>query len=78
MAQEGSGTRAARRRGLARAHRDDGPLGDCLGLLAGDALPALDIAPAPWKQEGLEVAIDASHHLTHAAGASTSYALLDR
>jgi len=39
-------------------------------------LPALDIAPAPWKQEGREVARDAFHHLIYGAGAA--YALLDR
>lgn len=41
-------------------------------------LPALDIAPAPWKQEGREVAVDAFHHLVYAAGTSAAYAVLDR
>ena len=41
-------------------------------------LPALDIAPAPWKQEGREVAVDAFHHLIYAAGTSAVYAVLDR
>ncbi len=58
MAQEGSGTRAARRRGptAMTAH---------WAIVWGSSLvmlPALDIAPAPWKQEGREVAINASHH----------------
>ena len=41
-------------------------------------LPALDIAPAPWKQEGRDVATDAFHHLVYAAGTSAAYAVLDR
>ncbi|MBA3407837.1 MAG: hypothetical protein H0U06_07225 [Solirubrobacterales bacterium] len=41
-------------------------------------LPALDIAPAPWKQEGREVAVDALHHLIYAAGTSVAYAVPDR
>ncbi len=41
-------------------------------------LPALDIAPAPWKQEGRDVATDALHHFVYAAGTSAAYVVLDR
>jgi hypothetical protein len=36
-------------------------------------LPALDVAPPPWQQPPVEVAIDALHHAVYAAGTSAAY-----
>lgn len=41
-------------------------------------LPALDVAPAPWKQPPLGVAMDAFHHMVYALGTSAAYAAIDR
>jgi len=41
-------------------------------------LPALDVAPAPWKQPPSGVAMDAFHHMVYAAGTSAAYAVIDR
>lgn len=41
-------------------------------------LPALDIAPPPWKQPLSGVAMDAFHHMVYAVGTSVAYALIDR
>ena len=41
-------------------------------------LPALDVAPAPWKQPPSGVAMDAFHHVVYAVGASAAYAVIDR
>jgi hypothetical protein len=40
-------------------------------------LPALDVAPAPWKMEGRELAVDAFHHMVYAGATSAAYGLLD-
>ncbi len=39
-------------------------------------LPALDVAPPPWRSEPLEIAIDALHHAVYAAGTGIAYAIL--
>lgn len=41
-------------------------------------LPALDVAPAPWKQPLSGIATDAFHHMVYAVGTSAAYALIDR
>lgn len=41
-------------------------------------LPALDIAPVPWKQPPSGVAMDAFHHMVYAVGTSAAYAAIDR
>ncbi len=41
-------------------------------------LPALDVAPAPWKQPLSGLATDAFHHTVYAVGTSAAYAWLDR
>jgi hypothetical protein len=41
-------------------------------------LPALDVAPAPWKQPPSGLATDAFHHTVYAVGTSAAYVLLDR
>jgi len=41
-------------------------------------LPALDVAPPPWKQPLSGIGMDAFHHLVYAAATSTAYALLER
>jgi len=41
-------------------------------------LPALDVAPAPWKQPPSGIATDAFHHMVYAVGTSAAFALLDR
>jgi len=41
-------------------------------------LPALDVAPAPWKQPASGLATDAFHHMVYAVGTSVAYALIDR
>ncbi len=41
-------------------------------------LPALDVAPPPWKQPPSGVAMDAFHHMVYAAGTSAAYAVIDR
>lgn len=40
-------------------------------------LPALDVAPPPWKMEGRELAVDAFHHMVYAGATSVAYAVLD-
>ncbi|MBA3357839.1 MAG: hypothetical protein H0U20_00115 [Thermoleophilaceae bacterium] len=40
-------------------------------------LPALDVAPAPWKQPASGLATDALHHMVYAVGTSVAYALID-
>jgi hypothetical protein len=39
-------------------------------------LPALGVAPVPWKQEPLEVGIDALHHVVYAAATSAAWRAL--
>ncbi len=41
-------------------------------------LPALDVAPAPWKQPASGLATDAFHHMVYAVGTSLAYTLIDR
>jgi len=40
-------------------------------------LPALDIAPPPWKTEPKELGIDAFHHAVYAIATNAAYAVLD-
>ena len=40
-------------------------------------LPALDIAPPPWKTEPTELGIDAFHHAVYAVATSAAFAVLD-
>jgi len=40
-------------------------------------LPALDVAPAPWKQPVAGLATDALHHMVYAVGTSVAYTLID-
>lgn len=41
-------------------------------------LPAVDVAPPPWKQPLSGLATDAFHHTVYAVGTSVAFALLDR
>jgi len=41
-------------------------------------LPALDVAPPPWKSEPGEIAIDAFHHAVYAAFTALAFAGLRR
>ncbi len=41
-------------------------------------LPALGVAPPPWKWGAAELAIDAGHHLVYVAATSLAYAALER
>lgn len=41
-------------------------------------LPALDVAPPPWKSPALEIAIDAGHHAVYVASTALAYAALER
>ncbi len=41
-------------------------------------LPALDVAPPPWKTEPAELAIDAFHHAVYAAATGLAFAALER
>jgi hypothetical protein len=41
-------------------------------------LPALDIAPPPWKSPPKELAIDAFHHAVYAAATGIAYAALEK
>lgn len=40
-------------------------------------LPALDVAPPPWKTPPGELAVDALHHLVYAAATSAAWTALD-
>ena len=40
-------------------------------------LPALDIAPPPWRSEPKEVAVDALHHAVYAIATSVAFAALE-
>lgn len=40
-------------------------------------LPALDVAPPPWKSPPLEIAIDAWHHTVYAVITSLAYTALE-
>jgi len=39
-------------------------------------LPALDVAPPPWKSEPKEIAIDAFHHAVYAIATGVTFAAL--
>jgi len=41
-------------------------------------LPALDVAPPPWRSPPLEIAIDAWHHAVYATATGIAYTALDR
>lgn len=41
-------------------------------------LPALDVAPPPWRQPASGLATDAFHHMVYAVGTSAAFALLER
>ncbi|MDQ6751361.1 MAG: DUF1440 domain-containing protein [Actinomycetota bacterium] len=41
-------------------------------------LPALDVAPPPWKTPPKELAIDAFHHAVYAVGTEVAFAALQR
>lgn len=41
-------------------------------------LPALDVAPPPWKSPPEELGIDAFHHIVYATATGVAYAALDR
>jgi len=41
-------------------------------------LPALEVAPPPWKSEPKEIAIDALHHAVYAVATGVAFAALDR
>lgn len=56
------------------------PQGLALGTLVWGAslaeLPALSLAPAPWRQPPAELALDASYHLAYGVAVSEALALL--
>ena len=41
-------------------------------------LPALDVAPPPWKSPPAEIAIDAFHHAVYAVATGIAFAALER
>jgi len=41
-------------------------------------LPALGVAPPPWKSGATELAVDAGHHAVYVAATSLAYAALER
>ncbi|MEJ7715500.1 MAG: hypothetical protein WKF40_07265 [Thermoleophilaceae bacterium] len=41
-------------------------------------LPALDVAPPPWKSPPEEIAIDAFHHAVYAVATGVAFAALER
>jgi len=41
-------------------------------------LPALDVAPPPWKSPPAEIAIDAFHHAVYAVATGIAFAVLER
>ena len=41
-------------------------------------LPALGVAPPPWKSGAIELAVDAGHHAVYVAATSLAYAALER
>ena len=41
-------------------------------------LPALDVAPPPWKQPLSGIGTDALHHFVYAGATSAAYAFLER
>ncbi len=41
-------------------------------------LPALDVAPPPWKSPPNEIAIDAFHHAVYAVATGVAFAALER
>jgi len=41
-------------------------------------LPALDVAPPPWKAAPLEIALDALHHAVYAGATGAAYSVLSR
>ncbi len=41
-------------------------------------LPALDVAPPPWKSPPAEIAIDAFHHAVYAVATAVAYTALER
>ena len=70
-------------RGLLHAAGVDGPRAASLHFATvwGSAqvmLPALDVAPPPWKSDPREIAIDAVHHAVYAAFTALACAALQR
>ncbi len=79
----GYGTSCGAVRGLLAAAGFDGAKATALHFAAiwGGAqamLPALDIAPPPWKSPPEELAIDAFHHAVYAAATGIAYAALEK
>ncbi len=79
----GYGTSWGAVRGLLHAGGVDGGKATAVHFAAvwGSAqamLPALDIAPLPWKSPPKEIAIDAFHHAVYAVGTGVAFAALER
>lgn len=77
------GTSWGAMRGLLHAAGIDGPAATALHFVAvwGGAqvmLPALDVAPPPWKSPKEEVAIDAFHHAVYAIATGVAFAAMQR
>lgn len=75
------GTSLGAVRGLLDVAGLDGPRATLayFGIVWGSAqvmLPALDVAPPPWKSPPAEIAIDAFHHLVYATAASVAFSAL--
>lgn len=79
----GYGTSWGAVRGLIELTRSSQPAATAMHFAAvwGSSLvmlPALDVAPPPWRQPLSGVAVDAIHHMVYAAGTSAAYAMIDR
>ena len=79
----GYGTSWGAVRGLLHAAGFDGAGATALHFAAiwGGAqamLPALDVAPPPWKSPPEEIAIDAFHHAVYAVATGIAFAALER
>ena len=77
------GTSWGAARGLLHAAGLDGPSATVAHFAAvwGSAqlmLPALDVAPPPWKSPKEEIAIDAFHHAVYAVATAVAFAALQR
>ncbi len=69
-------------RGLLHAAGIDGPVAVAAHFAAvwGSAqvmLPALDVAPPPWKSDPAEIAIDALHHAVYAIATAMAFTALE-
>ena len=78
----GYGTSAGAVRGLIGAAGLSGPaaMGAHFAAIWPSALvglPALGIAPPPWKWGATELGVDAMHHLVYVTATSVAYAALD-